>query len=140
MKGLSGSIKEINHALVVNACHNTPSLIVDSSRACNPYSIVEFIDIESLHDVYIISAESIYRFRSAIKLLPLWIKKYDIKNVYITVLTAFYSYENKIEDYSILEESYELLSRIDGNVIVSLPLEEPYYSIIRKYCSEIISG
>ena len=143
MEGIIGEIMEVNRKIVIIACKNDNSLIIDSARACNPYNIINDIDIDRLHDVYVISAESIYRFRSAIKLLPLWIKKHDIKNIYVTALTGFYSYDNKKEDYAILEESYKMLFCIeinhDVNVFLSIPKYNPYYSIIRKYCYRILN-
>ena len=143
MEGIMGDIVEANRKIVIMACQNDNSLIIDSARACNPYSIINDIDIDRLHDVYVISAESIYRFRSAIKLLPLWIRKHGIKNVYITALIGFYSYDNNKEDYAILEESYRMLFNIelnyDVNVFLSIPNHNPYYSIIKKYCYRIFN-
>ena len=143
MEGIVGEIMEVNRKIVIIACKNDNSLIIDSARACNPYNIINDIDIDRLHSVYVISAESIYRFRSAIKLLPLWIRKHNINNVYVTALTGFYSYDNNKEDYTILEETYKMLFNIeinyDVNVFLSVPNYNPYYSIIRKYCYKILN-
>jgi hypothetical protein len=141
MEGILGRIEETNKKMVILACNNDDSLIIDSARACNPYNIINDIDIDRLHSVFVISAESIYRFRSAIKLLPLWIKKYNIRNIYVTALSGFYSYDNNKEDYTILEETYKMLFNIelnyDVNVFLSVPNLNPYYSIIKKYCYKI---
>jgi hypothetical protein len=142
MEGLIGGMDDANMSVMIRACNAPGSIIIDSARACNPYAMIGHIDIDNLHSVYVISAESVYRFRSAVRLLPLWIRKHAIRKVYATAVNAFYSYGNKWEDCSILDESYAMLSRIerynDVKVCVSLPIEEPHHSIIIKYCTSII--
>jgi len=51
MEGILGELEETNKRIVIMACNNDNSLIIDSARACNPYNIINDIDIDRLHDV-----------------------------------------------------------------------------------------
>ncbi|MFT4309189.1 MAG: hypothetical protein ACMXYL_01740 [Candidatus Woesearchaeota archaeon] len=138
MIGIISERGDANRKTVIMAFKYHNSIIIDSARACDPYKLLDCIDIDMLDRVYVISIESVYRFRSAIRLLPSWIKKLEIKRIFVTFPVGFYSYNNRLEDNKVLEDSYRMLIQIEKrygtSVFASLPNQEPHHSIVRRYC------
>jgi hypothetical protein len=114
------ALKCMDSELLLRAFEITPSLIVDCGNAADPHQLFPHIREELLHQVYIINAEAIYRFRDALRKLPYWINKLKIRQVVITTTHTLFSYDDEIENNNVLEQCWELMKDISKECPVTV--------------------
>ena len=82
--------------LLLKAFEKTPSLIIDCGNCADPHKLFQYVKEEQLHDVYVMNAEAIYRFRDALKQVPYWAEKLKIKSIIITPIHTLFSYDDDL--------------------------------------------
>jgi len=111
LTGIKGSYGSVNLSLLPYALKNTPSLIVDSSNYANPHVLFPFTQPEDMHDVFVVQAELIYKFRDIIKNIDLLVKEIKPKCIIVTVFDRLFHYDDKEENYDVLSHSWELMKK-----------------------------
>lgn len=131
--------KDVNNRLLVKAFENTPSIIIDCGNACNVHNLFPMIKEEQLHEVYVMNAEAIYRFRDALKQIPYWSKKLKIKQVVITTIHILYSYDDEEENYNVLEHCWQIMKEISKNIPVYVGVKKKKHLIFAQRFSDRLS-
>jgi hypothetical protein len=134
-----GDSKTVNFALVHSAFDQTPSLIVDCANCADPHSLFPYIRQEQLHDVYVINAEAIYRFRDTIIRLPHWIRMLGIRKIIITTIDTLFSYDDDEENRAVLMHCWELLKKLGAKtkVMVAVKKDSVHEAMARTYADAI---
>jgi hypothetical protein len=105
--------------VLLKAVEKQPSLVIDCNNSANPLALFPFVEPEQLAGVFVVPAESLYRFRAALKKLPELIRKVDARLVAITSFRSLFAFGNEAENREVLKHCFELLEKIDCEVIVA---------------------
>ena len=68
LQGIRGS--SANKKLVLYALNNIPNLLIDCSNSANPHAFSSDVDDSKFFGVFVVQAESLYRFRDSIRQIP----------------------------------------------------------------------
>ena len=94
---IRGSREETNKALLDTAIKEAPSLLIDCSRAANPYSIAGYAP-EDMRDVYVVEVEMLYKFRDTMRDLPRFLDDTGADTVIVTDTSTLFDYDNGEEN------------------------------------------
>ena len=129
--------EKANKRLLHLAFQKTPSLIIDCGNCANPHALR--VRERQLHEVYVMNAEAIYRFREALRQAPAWIRKLNIQCVLITTIHALFSYDNEEENEKIIRHCWQKMKEFPVPVYIAVNPMHPNYAkdfadrIINKY-------
>jgi hypothetical protein len=131
--------KHANRELLLQSFTKVPSLFIDCEDCANPHILFPQISVEELNNVFVLYAESLYRFRSVLKKTPAFAKQLGIKGITITTFRHLFSYDDEIENINVYEQCWQIIKAIscDYEVIVGVSPEQEKFA--EKYCDEIIN-
>lgn len=117
-----GTREATNKALLKTAITNQPSLLIDCSRAANPYSVTGYAP-EDMADVYIIEVEMLYKFRDTIRETPRFMHKTGATTLLVTDTSTLFDYDNHEENTVIRRNAAKRLQRLshDHDVYIANP-------------------
>lgn len=96
IRTVQGPQSHTNKILLRLALENRPSLLVDCSRAANPYSI-KIPRSHRMREVYVVEVEMLYKYRDTIKALPLFLQQTRAKTVIVTATDTLFDYSSSEE-------------------------------------------
>lgn len=108
---VKGSRETTNKALLDTAIKNAPSLLIDCSRAANPYSIKGYAP-EDMRNVHVIEVEMLYKFRDTIRDLPRFLHETNAETIVVTDTTTLFDYDNDEENTVIRRNAGKRLRRL----------------------------
>jgi len=122
---------------LLKAFELTPCLIIDCGNAANPHSLFPKIREEQLHDVYVMNAEAIYRFRDALKQVPYWAQRLKVRQIIVTTIHALFSYDDEEENYNVLEQCWKLMKQISEKIPVTVGVNDLHFAI--RFADKVVS-
>lgn len=96
-KPVKGDREQTNKALLDTAIKEAPSLLIDCSRAANPYSIGGYTP-EDMQEVFVVEVEMLYKFRDTIREIPRFLRETGATTVLVTDTTTLFDYDNEGEN------------------------------------------
>jgi hypothetical protein len=137
---MKGDSKSVNRRLLLEAFETPPSLILDCGNCADSHALFPMIREEQLHDVYVMNAEAIYRFRDALRQIFYWAQKLKIKSIIITTIHALFSYDDDIENYNVLMHCWELMKELSGRypLYVGIASDKMHLDFAERFSDNII--
>lgn len=137
---ISGDRKKVNRKLLMHAFQDSPSLILDCGNSADPHSLFPRIREEQLHNVYVMNAEAIYRFRDSLKETEHWMKKLKLRCLVITTIHTLFSYDNPEENHNVLEHCWELMKDISNRypVLVGIAKDPMHIEFADRFSDKVI--
>ncbi|HZX45571.1 MAG TPA: hypothetical protein VFF28_07870 [Candidatus Nanoarchaeia archaeon] len=111
LTGIFGSRGSVNLSLLSHAVRNQPSLIVDCANIANPHVLFPFAQPEDMHDIYVVQAELMYKFRDILKHLDRLAKQVNPRCIVITLFDRLFHYNDEQENKDIIEHAWELMKK-----------------------------
>jgi hypothetical protein len=121
-----------NSSILHYACRKAPVLFFDCANCANPHSLFP-MPMEKLHDVYVISAESLYKFRDTVKQLPSIANELNVNRIIITSFNSLFNYDDEDEVRDIHEYCWEMIH--DMSKDFDIGVENGPYSLEPKNCN-----
>jgi hypothetical protein len=128
----------VNRKLFLKAFENHPSLILDCGNMANPHNLFPMVREEQLHDVYVMNAEAIYRFRDALRQIPYWVEKLKIRCIIITTIQVLFSYDDEEENHDVLEHCWELMKEISKTCTIYIAYDDRNSEFAERFADEIV--
>jgi len=128
--------KNANACVVKYAVEQSPSLIVDCANAADPIRL-RLTNRVQLAQSRIIPAESLYRFRETLRVLPSLINQGEL--VAITAFHHLFGYDDEEENNNITLFSWQQLSALAMNTEVIVTVPEQFIRLSKKFCSRIVT-
>ena len=128
----------ICNELLRYAVETQPSLVVDCANAANPHALFPDVEQEQLHQVYVMNAEAIYRFRDALRQVPLWAERLEVKMIIVMPIHILYAYDDEVENQDVLDDCWMIMHEIGKiyPVVVGVKANTIHEGFAKKYCSE----
>jgi hypothetical protein len=104
--------------VLLRAIEKQPSLVIDCNNSANPLMLFPFVPAEKFSHVFVVPAESLYRFRAALKQLPELIGKVGATCVAVTSFDSLFAFGNENENKDVLKQCLELLENSGSEIIL----------------------
>ncbi|MCB9362809.1 hypothetical protein H6504_05210 [Candidatus Woesearchaeota archaeon] len=119
---------------LLEAFKEKPSLIIDCANSADPHRVFPQVMPEEMHDVYVMNAEAIYRYRDTLKQVPYWARRLAIKSIIVTSTRILFSYDDEEENHDVFVQCWELLKDISQRYKVIVEVGRKEAAFARKYC------
>lgn len=146
LKGVIGKSNDVNISLLIEACNHHPSLFIDCNNCANPHLVHGIADEKALHNVFVLQAESMYRFSVLLKELAGIINELGVNKIVISTFDHLFNFQNKDENRQMnvnLWDSIRLLSKENENVEFIAGISEKsneHLMLAKNRCDSIISS
>ncbi|MFW5990742.1 MAG: hypothetical protein ACOCQX_00795 [Candidatus Nanoarchaeia archaeon] len=108
--GVRGS-RALNDKLIAFALNSTPTLFIDCA-GCSDIHRFKGYPVENFQRLYIVPAESLYRFLPTIKSIPELARQTDAEKIFISSFNHLFDYDDKEENYDIFVYAWQLLRKL----------------------------
>jgi hypothetical protein len=131
-----------NYKLMLLAFEKPPCLVIDCANYSDPHRFFGTVPEEKLDRVYVLNAEAIYRFRDTLKMVPYWLERLKIKNVFVTTIGTLFSYDDSEEDMEVIENCWEIMRQLSAKYDVYAAADQTgkYKAFPEKYSDRMIGG
>ena len=106
--GMKGNRKEVNKRIMQLALQQVPALFVDAANCAN----IHKFESENFNKLFVVSAESLYRFQPTLHKLTKLAAQIQTKNIFISTFTHLFNYDNDEENKNVFEYSWEIIDAI----------------------------
>jgi len=119
LKGIKGDRKDVDRRLLRLALDRAPSIFVDASNCANIHRMGAGQDLSRL---FIIPAESLYRFKPTLLKLRYFAECMDAKNIFISSIPHLFDYDDPVETRAVIEQCWKIIRWLSKqyNVIVGI--------------------
>ncbi len=130
-------IKAKNEYLVNSAFEELPSIIFDCENCVKPHRFSCYYDL--FDEVYVLEVELLYKFRKAIKNIPIYKEKLKVKRVVITNFRHLFDHGNIDEKVDVLEDALKELKIVSKDITIIIGIEGVLQrSLANRYCDEVL--
>ena len=112
---IKGPRKKTNTILLEKAVQFQPSLLIDCSRAANPYRL-RGVGPEDFQHVYVIEVEMLYKLRDVVDSIPCIIHEKNIRTVVITDWSSVFHYQNEYENRILRKRIHTKIDSLNARV------------------------
>ena len=136
---LVGATGKVNTRVLLHALEYQPSLLIDCHNVANPHSLFPFVQYEKFAGVFVVPAESLYRFRAALRILPKIADGVGAKCIVITTFTGLFDFDNEEESNAVIEHCWELIRQAAASYEVVVGLKAATYeALARSHGAELV--
>ena len=136
---LVGATGNVNTQVLLHALEHPPSLLIDCHNVANPHSLFPFVQYEKFAGVFVVPAESLYRFRAALRILPKIAYGVGAKCIIITTFTGLFDFDNEEESNAVIEHCWELIREAAATYEVVVGLKAgTYETLARSHGAELV--
>jgi len=140
LKGVFGDSRRVNFELLREACNNYPSLFIDCNNCANPHLMFGIVSDEALHNVFVVQAESMYRFSTVLKELEDIAEQLNVKRIIISTFDRLFNFQNELENRMMNQNLWEMIKTISDSGISTEIItgvnskSREHMSLAQKYC------
>ncbi len=135
LTGIRGSYA--NQELMMQCLRSPPALVIDCANCANIHEYSAFFPEKSFHEVFVVPAESLYRFRDTLRMIPRIASKLGVKKIAITSFSHLFGFDDEIENNNVYEYCWRYIQELSKHFDVNIGVTEAQYKYARKYCDKI---
>lgn len=120
---IRGASRKVNHQLMTLSLKLAPSLVVDCANCANIHEFQTF-SLGRFMKVFVVPAESLYRFQPTMNMLPTLASKLDVKRIFVTTFTKLFDYDDQEENFHIFLNVWERLKQLSKKFEVFVAIQE----------------
>jgi rRNA-processing protein FCF1 len=125
--------RRASHRIVALALKNVPAIVVDTNCTANPHKFEN--DIADFSQVYVVEAESLYRFAPTLNMLDAFAQKLNVHRIFVTAFTHLFGYDDVEENRDVFENCWKKLHELSlkYDVYVAILTGSIHHKISTKY-------
>jgi len=129
--GITGHKTSVNRDIVNCALDNVPALLIDCANCANVHHYNA--DLDKLMNLFVIPAESLYRFIPTLKDIDNIASQIKVKKIFITTFTNLFNYDNDEENWNVFNNAWDLIKKLSEKFEITLGIEK---NTIHDYLSK----
>lgn len=114
-----GDAREVNKYLLERAIDSAPAIFIDTANCANIHKI-PFASDEQCGQLYVLAAESLYRYKPTLLRLSYYSKIINTKNIFISAATHLFNYDDKEEDADIFAQCWAVINWLSTKYQVTI--------------------
>ncbi|MBI3051758.1 hypothetical protein HYY74_04855 [Candidatus Woesearchaeota archaeon] len=130
--GVTG--RNVDQQLVLFALDNGSALLVDCSNCANPHQFSQLVPDERFHDVFVVEAESLYRFRSVVMALPRMARSLGVRRIVVTSFSRLFDFDDEAENADVFEHCWGMIREVAYRYDVFIGVSEAQMAFAKRFC------
>ena len=129
LKGIFGGG---NHKLLWLAAEKAPVLFIDAANCADIHQLRD-IPLETLSLIYVLPAESLYRFKPTLRQLPGIARKVGTDKIIISTFTKLFDYDDEEENKDVFETCWRLIYQLSRRFEIVVGVGKGHEEFARRY-------
>ena len=105
---IKGNPKKTNNDLIMKALKVAPAIFVDAANCAN----IHLFPTDKAHKLFVLPAESLYRYKPTLLKLPYYAKKLNAKQIFISTSEHLFDYDNPEENLQVKQQCEKIIKWI----------------------------